>query len=226
MKKVLALLFALLLALGMAAGAAAEAALAALSASLTFPTEEEAAKELAAAGAAKERAEREAGRAQAEASARRTARDRAAALIGRYDAELPDLRARAAGRERAYRAAMEERKLTEADWRALTARYPKTEIETIRERADDWRRRQAAAERLRSAAVQRYIPEKLRSRVNAFLETMMMAAGSVLSLLVGLLGEVMDYRLCVTVCGFVTLIACWLFIFGGRKEVRKVYEGA
>lgn len=137
-----------------AAGSAAEAALAALSASLTFPTEEEAAKELAAAGAAKERAEREAGRAQAEASARRTARDRAAALIGRYDAELPDLRARAAGRERAYRAAMEERKLTEADWRALTARYPKTEIETIRERADDWRRRQAAAERLRSAAVQ------------------------------------------------------------------------
>lgn len=79
---------------------------------------------------------------------------------------------------------------------------------------------------LRSAAVQRYIPEKLRSRVNAFLETMMMAAGSVLSLLVGLLGEVMDYRLCVTVCGFVTLVACWLFIFGGRKEVRKVYEGA
>ena len=49
---------------------------------------------------------------------------------------------------------------------------------------------------------------------------------SMLLLLVGLLGEVMDYRLCVTVCGFVTLIACWLFIFGGRKEVRKVYEGA
>lgn len=77
---------------------------------------------------------------------------------------------------------------------------------------------------IREAAVQRYIPKHLRARINAFNETLVMAVGSVLSLGVGALGEIIDYRICVTICGAVSMAASWYFIWGRRKEVRKVYE--
>lgn len=77
---------------------------------------------------------------------------------------------------------------------------------------------------LRNAAVQRYIPSGLRSRINAFIGTLMMAVGSVLALVIGALGEIMDYRLCVTLCGATAMLACWLIIWRRRKDVRKVYE--
>ncbi len=77
---------------------------------------------------------------------------------------------------------------------------------------------------IREAAVQRYIPGELRARVNAFYEMLVMAVGSVLSLGVGALGEIMDYRLCITVCGAVSMLASWYFIWGKRAQVRKVYE--
>lgn len=77
---------------------------------------------------------------------------------------------------------------------------------------------------LREAAVQRYIPEAMRSRINAFLETLMMAAGSIISVLVGALGEVLEYRWCLTICGCLTMTVCWLTIWCGRRHIRIVYE--
>lgn len=77
---------------------------------------------------------------------------------------------------------------------------------------------------LRDTAVQRYIPEKLRSRVNAFNGVLLTVGSSIFSLLIGFLGEFLDYRLCVTIGGAVAMLACWILIWGRRKEVRKVYE--
>lgn len=77
---------------------------------------------------------------------------------------------------------------------------------------------------LRSAAVQRYIPEKLRSRVNAFDSVLSMAAGSLLTLAVGALGEVLDYRWCVTVSAALAMFTCWAVIWRRRGDVRRVYE--
>ncbi len=77
---------------------------------------------------------------------------------------------------------------------------------------------------LRSAAVQRYIPEKLRSRVNAFIGVLLTVGSSIFSLLMGFLGEILDYRWCVTIGGTVALLACWLLIWCRRSDVRKVYE--
>ena len=73
-------------------------------------------------------------------------------------------------------------------------------------------------------AVQQYIPEEMRSRVNSFFDMELTLATSVLSLLVGALGEVLDYRLCVTICGAVAMTACWLIVWRGRREVRPVLE--
>ena len=77
---------------------------------------------------------------------------------------------------------------------------------------------------LRQAALQQYIPDHLRSRLNAFQNILVLAASSVLTVLIGALGEILDYRLCVTLCGGFTMIACWRTIWRSRNAVRKVYE--
>ena len=40
----------------------------------------------------------------------------------------------------------------------------------------------------------------------------------------GALGEIVDYRLCLTVCGAATMAVCWLTVWRRRKDVRKLYE--
>ena len=62
---------------------------------------------------------------------------------------------------------------------------------------------------MRQAAVQRYLHEHLRSRINAFERMLYTAAATVLSLAIGWMGEWMDYRLCVTVCGAFAMLVCW-----------------
>ena len=54
---------------------------------------------------------------------------------------------------------------------------------------------------------------------------MLLTTGAnVFSLLMGFLGEVLDYRWCVTFGGAATLLACHFLIGGRRQDVRKVYE--
>ena len=77
---------------------------------------------------------------------------------------------------------------------------------------------------LRETTVQRYIPERLRSRINAFNGVLLTVGSSVFSLLMGFLGEILDYRWCVTAGGAAAMLASWLLIWGRRSDVRKVYE--
>lgn len=77
---------------------------------------------------------------------------------------------------------------------------------------------------MRQAAVQTYIPDALRSRINAFEGMLYFAVSALLGLLVGALGEILDYRICVTICGVSTLIFCLLTIWRNRNEVREIYN--
>lgn len=77
---------------------------------------------------------------------------------------------------------------------------------------------------LRAAAVQSYIPEEFRARVNAFEDGVISAASSILALLVGALGEILDYRLTVSVGACFCVVVCWLTIWHNRNAVRKVYN--
>ena len=78
---------------------------------------------------------------------------------------------------------------------------------------------------IRQAAVQRYLPDHLRARINAYESMLITAASAVLSLAVGALGELMDYRLCVSLCAALTLLFCWLSVFRCRSAVREVLRG-
>ena len=77
---------------------------------------------------------------------------------------------------------------------------------------------------MRQAAVQTYIPDELRSRINAFENMLYFAVSAVLGLVVGALGEVLDYRICITLCGASTMAFCWLTIWKNKKEVEKIYN--
>ena len=77
---------------------------------------------------------------------------------------------------------------------------------------------------IRNAAVQRYIPERLRSRVNAFQGVLVTAGCSVFSLMMGFLGEILDYRWCVTIGGTITLLAGFVLILARQKALRRIYE--
>lgn len=79
---------------------------------------------------------------------------------------------------------------------------------------------------IRSAAVQRYLPDELRSRITAFEDMLITAASSVFALAVGALGEIVDYRVCMTICGGFIFLAGWLTIWRSRKSIRAVYESA
>ena len=78
---------------------------------------------------------------------------------------------------------------------------------------------------IRQAAVQRYLPDHLRARVNAYESMLVTAASAALSLTVGLLGEVMDYRLCISLCAAVAMLFCWGSVFRRRDAVREVLRG-
>ena len=77
---------------------------------------------------------------------------------------------------------------------------------------------------MRVSAVQQHLPEELRARINAFNTVLDSAAYAVLSLAVGALGEVIDYRLCITLCGAFASLICWLTIWRGRRDVAAVYN--
>ena len=77
---------------------------------------------------------------------------------------------------------------------------------------------------MRQHAVQGTIPENMRARVNAFDSMIMSAAHVLLSIGVGYLGEILDYRVCVTLYGALAAAACWLLIWGNRRDVMAVYN--
>lgn len=77
---------------------------------------------------------------------------------------------------------------------------------------------------LREEAVQGYIPDELRAKLNAFFSMLISGASAVFTLAVGALGEVLDLRLCVTLCGAFACLACWLTIWRRRRAVRAIYN--
>lgn len=79
---------------------------------------------------------------------------------------------------------------------------------------------------MREAAVQSYLPDALRAKLNAFFSVLVSGACCFFTVVIGALGEVLDYRICVTLCGALAFLACWLTVWRQRRQVRQVYETA
>lgn len=77
---------------------------------------------------------------------------------------------------------------------------------------------------MRASAVQQYIPEEFRARVNALEDVSITAVGGILALVVGALGELVSSRWALTITAGLTLTACYATIWRRRDAVRRVYE--
>lgn len=77
---------------------------------------------------------------------------------------------------------------------------------------------------LRASSVQNYLPDNMRAKVNAVFNMLYALVPTLLTLAVGALGEIMDYRLCVTLVSAAGLLPCYLIMWRGREDVKKVYN--
>ena len=77
---------------------------------------------------------------------------------------------------------------------------------------------------LRESSVQNYLPDNMRAKINAVFNMLYALVPTLLTLAVGALGEVMDYRLCVTLVSAAGLLPCYLIMWRGREDVKKVYN--
>lgn len=77
---------------------------------------------------------------------------------------------------------------------------------------------------IRETAVQSYLPQAIRSRINAFFNVIFAIGGIAFQLIAGFLGQFLPYRIVALGLGMFTLCSMFLFIFIPSKENRKVYE--
>ena len=76
---------------------------------------------------------------------------------------------------------------------------------------------------VRSSSIQQYLPEKFRARVLAFSNATYCIAGSVGALVFGALGEILDYRVSITVISCIGILLCWLTIGRHKNELDAIY---
>ncbi len=139
-----------------------------LESSRDYQSEAEARAELAGAEERRKKAESVSGAVEEKAQKAESARAKAEALISRYRSELPLQEKECIQRKDSYEAVMEEKDLSEAEWKELTESYTRDDAETLQGQADAWQKRKTAAVSRRDAAKaaakgqERPVPEDLK----------------------------------------------------------------
>ena len=77
---------------------------------------------------------------------------------------------------------------------------------------------------VRETAVQSYLPDNMRARVNAVFNAVFSVGGILFQILAGILGEVLPYRTVIIIMGTIGLAAIWIFIARPSDVNREVYE--
>ena len=77
---------------------------------------------------------------------------------------------------------------------------------------------------VRETAVQSYLPDKMRARVNAVFNAVFSVGGILFQMFAGMLGERLPYRAVMVIMGMIGLMAIWVFIIRPEEENQKVYE--
>ena len=117
-----------------------------------YPTEGAAREALAAATALKEERDEAYRTAGQTATDARQKKDKAKALIERYHRELPVQEEECGRRRAAYEAMLEEKDLTEPEWRELADKYAKSEADKFQAGVEEHRRKKANAEGMYNTA--------------------------------------------------------------------------
>lgn len=123
-----------------------------LDASREYETEAEAKMALAEAKERKSHAEQSSSRAEAAGQKPKSDLENAQTLIRRYRTELPGQEKERGERKKAYERAMQEKALTESQWKEQTETRERTETARLQEIIDAYNRKKAAAESRRDSA--------------------------------------------------------------------------
>ena len=123
-----------------------------LDASREYETEAEAKMALAEAKERKSHAEQSSSRAEVAGQKAKSDLENAQTLIRRYRTELPGQEKERGERKKAYERAMQEKALTESQWKEQTETRERTETARLQEIIDAYNRKKAAAESRRDSA--------------------------------------------------------------------------
>lgn len=77
---------------------------------------------------------------------------------------------------------------------------------------------------IRETAIQSYLPENMRARVNAFFSVLFAIGGVLFQFLAGMLGQVVSYRIAALILGGISIASILFFIILPDKVNRPVYE--
>ena len=78
---------------------------------------------------------------------------------------------------------------------------------------------------IRYAAFQKYIPDSMRARLTAFDDVVFFVMNSVLTLIIGALGEVLPYRTVTLIFGLLSIALCVICVRGHKSDIEKIYLG-
>ncbi len=78
----------------------------------------------------------------------------------------------------------------------------------------------------RQSAIQQYIPDHIRARLNAYLDISILFMSSIFTILIGFMGEYLEARVTITLCAIFMFIFYVRTIWMKRSEIKKVYENA
>lgn len=140
-----------------------------LETSRDYQSEEEAETALAKAEKGRKNAETISRAARLKEQQAESARTKADALISRYKSELPVQDEECGKRKDSYEKIMEEKDLSEAEWKEMTEKYTRGDAAAFQERAEAWQKRKTAAMSRRDSAKvaiggqDRPVPEELKN---------------------------------------------------------------
>lgn len=77
---------------------------------------------------------------------------------------------------------------------------------------------------IRETAVQSYLPQAIRARINALFNVVFATCGIVFQLIAGFFGQFLSYRVVALALGLTTLCSAFIFIWFPSKENIHVYE--
>lgn len=118
----------------------------------SYPTEPKAIEARSIAEQDKNEKDKAYGDAKKSAQNAKNAKSRAETLIERYSKELPDLQKERERRKADYDNIMAEKNLAESEWKHITEKYAKTDVEKYQARIDAHNAKRAAAEGSRDTA--------------------------------------------------------------------------
>lgn len=76
---------------------------------------------------------------------------------------------------------------------------------------------------VRASSIHQYLPEEYRARVNAFSSAANCIAGSAGSLVFGALGEMLGYRMTMTIIAVLCMTACWITVGRNKEVLDQIY---